>query len=73
MRFVIFGAGAIGGVVGARLHQSGHDVALIARGAHYEVIRERGLTLETPAGSAVFEIASGRLSGRARVERARMS
>jgi 2-dehydropantoate 2-reductase len=57
MRFVIFGAGAIGGVVGARLHQSGHDVALIARGSHYEAIRERGLTLETPSGTAVLQIA----------------
>ncbi len=56
MRFVIFGAGAIGGVVGARLHQSGHDVALIARGSHYEAIREGGLTLETPAETVVLEI-----------------
>jgi 2-dehydropantoate 2-reductase len=56
MRFVIFGAGAIGGVVGARLHQSGHEVALIARGAHYEAIREHGLTLETPHERAVLEI-----------------
>jgi ketopantoate reductase len=29
MRCVVFGAGAVGGVVGARLHQAGHDVALI--------------------------------------------
>jgi len=56
MRFVIFGAGAIGGVVGARLHQGGHDVALIARGPHYEAIRRDGLTLETPAERAVLEI-----------------
>ncbi|HTX11843.1 MAG TPA: 2-dehydropantoate 2-reductase [Solirubrobacteraceae bacterium] len=56
MRFVIIGAGAIGGVVGARLHQSGHDVALIARGSHYEAIRERGLTLETPTEKVVLEI-----------------
>ena len=35
MRFVVFGAGAIGGVVGARLHQAGTRVAVIARGAHY--------------------------------------
>ena len=28
MRFVIYGAGGIGGVIGARLHQSGHDVVL---------------------------------------------
>jgi 2-dehydropantoate 2-reductase len=51
MRFVIFGAGAIGGVVGAKLHQSGFDVALIARGAHFEAIRDRGLTLEQPNAS----------------------
>ena len=48
MRFVILGAGAIGGVVGARLAQHGHDVLLIARGAHYEAIRDRGLRLESP-------------------------
>jgi 2-dehydropantoate 2-reductase len=47
-RFVVIGAGAIGGVVGARLHQSGHDVALIARGAHHDAIKANGLTLETP-------------------------
>jgi 2-dehydropantoate 2-reductase len=57
MRFVVFGAGAIGGVVGARLHQSGHEVALIARGAHYEAIRDRGLTFETPAEQVVQEVA----------------
>jgi 2-dehydropantoate 2-reductase len=56
MRFVVFGAGAIGGVVGARLHQAGHRVALIARGAHLAAIRSRGLTLEDPAGSSVLEI-----------------
>jgi 2-dehydropantoate 2-reductase len=48
MRFVVFGAGAIGGVVAMRLHGSGHDVQLIARGAHHDAIAARGLTLETP-------------------------
>ena len=48
MRFVIFGAGAIGGVVGARLHQAGRAVTLIARGAHLDAIRRDGLTLVTP-------------------------
>ncbi len=56
MRFVIFGAGAIGGVVGARLHQSGHDVALIARGAHHDAIVADGLTLETPVGTTAHRI-----------------
>ncbi len=56
MRFVIFGAGAIGGVVGARLHQSGHDVALIARGAHHDAIAANGLTLETPTDRTTHAI-----------------
>ena len=56
MRFVIFGAGAIGGVVGARLHQSGHAVTLIARGAHLDAIRRDGLTLVTPVERVVLPI-----------------
>src|ERR1700744_294228 len=56
MRFVIFGAGAIGGAVGARLHQSGHAVTLIARGAHLEAIRSHGLTFLTPAERAVLPL-----------------
>jgi 2-dehydropantoate 2-reductase len=55
MRFVVYGAGAIGGVVGARLQQSGHDVVLVARGHHREAIASSGLRLETPDGSAVVE------------------
>src|SRR5687767_4430253 len=38
MRFVIVGAGAIGGVVGGRLAEHGHDVVLVARGAHHDAI-----------------------------------
>jgi len=39
----VFGAGAIGGLVGARLAQNGVDVSLIARGPHLAAMRERGL------------------------------
>ena len=42
-RFVIFGAGAVGGVIGACLHRAGREVVLVARGAHYEAIRDCGL------------------------------
>jgi 2-dehydropantoate 2-reductase len=56
VRFVIFGAGAIGGVVGARLHQAGHEVHLIARGAHREAIAARGLTLQTPEEEVTLPI-----------------
>ena len=47
MRFVVFGAGAIGGLVGARLFQHGADVILIARGDHARALAS-GLILEAP-------------------------
>ena len=56
MRFVVFGAGAIGGVIGARLHQSGREVVLIARGAHLAAIRRDGLRLQDPEGEARLRI-----------------
>ena len=56
MRFVVYGAGAIGGVVGARLFQHGYDVALIARGAHYEAIRDRGLRIQSPIDDVTLPI-----------------
>lgn len=48
MRYIIYGAGAIGGVVGGRLFQHNHEVVLIARGQHLEAIRRSGLALESP-------------------------
>lgn len=56
MRFVVLGAGAIGGVVGACLHQAQHDVMLIARGEHARAIRERGLTFERPGSSVTLDV-----------------
>lgn len=46
-RFVVYGAGAIGGTIGGRLFEHGHDVVLVARGAHGEVCRADGLVLRT--------------------------
>lgn len=48
MRFVVVGAGAIGGVVGGRLAQHGHDVVLVARGAHREAMARDGLLVRSP-------------------------
>jgi 2-dehydropantoate 2-reductase len=48
VRFVIYGAGAIGGVMGGRLAEAGHEVALIARGPHLDALRSDGLTVESP-------------------------
>ena len=45
MRICIFGAGAIGGTIGARLALAGHEVSLVARGAHLAALRTDGLTL----------------------------
>lgn len=50
MRYVVYGAGAIGGAIGARLHQAGCDVLLIARGQQLEAVQAHGLTLQTPDG-----------------------
>jgi 2-dehydropantoate 2-reductase len=56
MRFIVYGAGAIGGVLGARLFEAGHDVVLIARGAHHDKISDTGLRLETPEGTTSLRI-----------------
>jgi 2-dehydropantoate 2-reductase len=56
MRFIIIGAGAVGGTIGGCLHQSGHDVVLVARGQHLEALRDRGLTLATPLGTETLRI-----------------
>jgi 2-dehydropantoate 2-reductase len=56
MRFLIYGAGGIGGAIGGRLHQAGHDVVLVARGAHLADLNERGLTLRSPAETVVLPV-----------------
>lgn len=48
MRYIIYGAGAIGGTIGARLHLDGQNVLLIARGAHLEAIQRDGLRYRNP-------------------------
>ena len=45
MRICIYGAGAIGGYLGAQLSLAGEDVSLIARGPHLEAMRRDGLRL----------------------------
>ena len=48
MKICIFGAGAVGGVFGALLTRAGADVTLVARGAHLEAMRSKGLTVVSP-------------------------
>jgi len=45
MKICIYGAGAIGGFMGAELADAGIDVSLIARGPHLEAMQSNGLTL----------------------------
>jgi 2-dehydropantoate 2-reductase len=56
MRYVVYGAGAIGGTIGGKLAQHGHDVTLICRGPHLEAVRRDGLLLRTPDGDTRLQI-----------------
>jgi 2-dehydropantoate 2-reductase len=56
MRWVVYGAGAVGGVLGARLYDAGHDVVLVARGEHLGAIRTNGLTLAAPEGTRTLPV-----------------
>jgi len=49
-RYVIVGAGAIGGTVGGVLARAGIPAVLVARGRHAEILAANGLTLTTPDG-----------------------
>lgn len=51
MRIAMLGSGGIGGYLGVRLACSGEDVFFIARGAHLQAMRERGLRLLSPLGN----------------------
>jgi len=56
MKIAIYGAGAIGGYLGARLALAGADVTLIARGPHLAAMREKGLTLRSGDEERVAEV-----------------
>ena len=54
MRICVYGAGAIGGLIGARLARAGCDVSLVARGAHLAAIRARGLRVRSQGEEIVI-------------------
>jgi 2-dehydropantoate 2-reductase len=56
VRIGILGAGAIGGLLGARLAKHGDDVVLIARGPHLTAMRSDGLRLIEPDGETVVRL-----------------
>ena len=51
MRVAVIGAGGVGGYIAHRLAAHGVEVAVLARGAHLDAIRERGLTLVEADGT----------------------
>lgn len=55
-RYIIHGAGAVGGLIGATLALADHDVLLIARGTHAEALAQRGLRLLTPTSDQIVEL-----------------
>src|SRR5947208_7619582 len=50
MRIAIVGSGGVGGYFGGRLAEAGADVAFLARGAHLDALRTRGLRIVSPKG-----------------------
>ncbi|MGW3098280.1 ketopantoate reductase family protein [Streptomyces sp. NPDC001102] len=56
MRYIIIGAGAVGGAIGGRLAGAGHEVVLVARGAHLAALREDGLRLTVPDGRHTYRL-----------------
>jgi 2-dehydropantoate 2-reductase len=53
MKIAILGSGAVGGYYGAKMWKAGHDVTFVARGAHLQAIREKGLEIRSPLGDFV--------------------
>ena len=56
MRFVIIGAGAVGGYLGGRLLQSGHGVTFLVRPARKAELEGRGLRIRSPLGDADLKV-----------------
>jgi 2-dehydropantoate 2-reductase len=57
MRYIVIGAGAVGGTIGGRLAQAGYEVVLVARGPHLDALRAQGgLRLATPEDTSTVPV-----------------
>lgn len=65
-RYIIVGAGAIGGGIGGRLAQAGHRVVLVARGDHLAAMQDHGLRLRSPEADETVSVTA--VSGPADLE-----
>jgi 2-dehydropantoate 2-reductase len=66
MHIAVIGAGAVGGYYGAMLARSGQQVSFVARGAHLDAIRERGLRIESESVGS-FTVTAAAESDAARI------
>src|SRR5271166_4611624 len=58
MNICVVGAGAIGGLMAAKLAEAGESVSVVARGEHLKAIRERGLVLREGGRETVVRVAA---------------
>ncbi|HVG10922.1 MAG TPA: 2-dehydropantoate 2-reductase [Thermoanaerobaculia bacterium] len=56
MKIAILGAGGVGSYYGGMLARAGHPVSMLARGAHLDALRERGLEVRTPEGTWTVQV-----------------
>src|SRR5437588_9044060 len=56
MKLCIYGAGAVGGLMAAWLARTGHDVSVVARGAHLEAIKRTGLRVRSGGEVQSFSV-----------------
>ncbi len=56
MRYIIYGAGGIGSIMGGHLFRTGHDAVLIGRPGHVDAVNRGGLKLVTPTGTYIVRI-----------------
>ena len=55
MRIAIVGAGGVGGYIGVRMAQAGHDVSYLVRGRTLETMKSQGIRLESPQGDVILQ------------------
>lgn len=58
MRIAVAGAGGVGGLLAGLLSRAGHEIVLVARGAHADAIRKDGLRISSPIGNFVARMAA---------------
>lgn len=56
MKVCVYGAGAVGGLMAARISSFGHDVSIVARGASLQALQAKGIGLELGERREYFQV-----------------